>query len=301
MIKFSLGGYYRKYRPNIIILTLYNLHKEWFRDNIEIDSVYGCLPGCPWNGCRIIYPHPFVNPYNSDIYRMRDEYYELGVALRHTYANQVLPKEAFYDFRTLQWTEACEKEGNSIILVNPELKDFLHERYPLYNFIWSTSLCLKDLNEINHLSEHDMLVLDYNFNTKEEALAQLKHPENIEIMLSENCKDNCPYRYKHYTVNSQTILNAEEHRHQNLHCLWGGQRTPMTFAEKLNNNHATLTFEKVEELYNKFGISHFKIAGRDYPDISYIESLVYYLVKPEYQNHVRELTLMELYGEYEDK
>lgn len=300
MIKFSLGGYYRKYRPNIIILTLYNLQRQWFRDNIEIDSVYGCLPGCPLNGCRIIYPHSYVNPLTADIYRMRDEYYELGVSLRHTYANQVLPKEAFYDFRTLQWTEACEKKGNSIILVDPELKTFLQEKFPLYDFIWSTSLCLKDTEEINRLSENDMVVLDYGLNTKPEILSQLTHPENIEIMLSENCKDNCPHRYQHYTVNSQTILNAEEHRYQDLHCLWNKQRNPMTFVEKLNNHAATLSIEQIEDLYYTYGFNHFKIAGRDYPDISYVESLIYYLIKPEYQNHVREMVLMELYGQYYD-
>lgn len=300
MINFSLAGYYRKYRVNIILLTMYNLHRSWFRDNINIDSAYGCLPGCPLNGCRIIYPHSDCNPFTPDIYRLRDEYYELGVNLRHTFANQVLPEEAFYDYRTLQWVKACEKENNSIILVNPKLKEFMQERYPLYNYIWSTSLCSTDLNKINELSKNDMVVLHYTLNTDENAIKQLTHPENIEIMVSENCNDNCPYRYKHYTHNSQTVLNEEKDRYYNLHCLWPDQKTPMTFVEKLNNNKATLTFEQIEYLYNTYNLSHFKIAGRDYSNISYIESLVYYLVKPEYKDHVREMLLMETYNEYRD-
>lgn len=300
MIKFSLAGYYQKYRVNIILLTLYNLHKNWFRDNIIIDSAYGCLPGCPLNGCRIIYPIPECNPYTPAIYRLRDEYYELGISLRHTFANQVLPKEAFYDYRTLQWIKACEKEGNSIILVNPELKAFLQEKFPLYKYIWSTSLCSTDINRINDLSKDDMVVLHYGLNTDKEKLAQLQHPENVEIMVSENCNDNCPYRYKHYTYNSKTILNEEEDRYYNLHCLWNEQKTPLTFVEKMKNNKATLTFEQIEELHDQFGIKNFKIAGRDYANISYIESLVYYLIKPEYKDHVRELMLMELYNEYHD-
>ncbi|MBE5925662.1 MAG: hypothetical protein E7270_01530 [Lachnospiraceae bacterium] len=118
-------------------------------ENTIVDSVYGCLPGSIWGGCRIIKPNKYCDAQTTDIYDLRDNYYDLGVNLRHTYTNCELPQEAYYDFKNLQWTAACEHDGNSIIITDPKLKEFLHERFPKYNFIWSTSLCLHDINEIN--------------------------------------------------------------------------------------------------------------------------------------------------------
>ena len=293
MIKYSLAGYYSHYRSNIALLTIYRLHPDWFYDNIEITSVYGCLPAMPWSGCRIINPKTWCNPVTADIYNLRDAYYELGVNLRHTYTNSQLTENIFQDYRSLQWTEACHKEGNSIILVDEKLKTFLHEKFPLYNFVWSTSLCCKDIDVINKLSQHDMIVLDYNLNYSG-IFDQLKNPQNIEIMLSESCPDNCPYRYSHYQIESRFILNEEKDRNLVLTCLHPKTRHA-TFYDYLEKNKATLTVEQINELNQKYGLENFKIAGRDYDEVTYIESLMYYLIKPEHKDYVRQLMLLETF------
>lgn len=295
MIKFSIAGYYRHYKSNIALLTIYRTHRNWFYDNIEIDSVYGCLPGMLWSGCRIIPINADCNPYNNEIYRMRDEYYSLGITLRHTFQNCALTPEMFQDYRSLQWTAACEREGNAIILTDNNLKEFLQKRFPKYSYIWSTSLCLKDINRINQLSEDDMVVLDYSLNTSPK-LQEILHPHNIEIMLSEDCQDNCPLRKQHYELESRIIINDESSRNEILECLMKKtQKNASTFYQKLHQNQATLTNEQIIKIYNDYGINHFKIAGRDYTELNYIESLVYYLVKPEYRDHLRQLLLQEIY------
>ena len=294
MIKYSLAGYYSHYHSNMALLVTYRTHPEWFYDNIKIDSVYGCLPNTPWGGCRIINPKPWCNPATTEIYDLRDSYYDMGIKMRHTYTNSQMTEDVYYDYRTLNWTAACHKEGNSIILVDKNLKDFLSKKFPLYNFVWSTSLCCKDINKINELSEKDMVVLDYTLNSSD-IFSKLEHPQNIEIMLSEACPDNCPYRYEHYQTESKYILNREKDRDIILTCVHPKKRYP-TFYDYLVQNKATLTVEQINELHNKYKIENFKIAGRDYDEITYIESLMYYLVKPEFRDKTRQLILLEVFN-----
>lgn len=296
MLKFSLAGYYSHYKSNMALLVTYRAKREWFFDDIEIDSVFGCLPATLWSGCRIIAPNNYCNPYKAEIYDLRDDYYSVDVNLRHTYTNGCLTPEMFLDYRCLEWTRACEKPGNSIILVDPNLKEFLHERFPQYSFIWSTSLCLKDIDKINELSKEDMVVLDYTFNYSNK-FEKLKHPENIEVMLSEACRDNCPYRSDHYNTESKIIINDEKTRHLLLECKDYDFKRPISFYDLLKDHKATLNNEQIRELNSKYNLTHFKIAGRDYSELNYIESLMYYLVKPEYRDHLRILLLREVYGD----
>lgn len=297
MLNFSLAGYYSQYKVNIPLLFIFKTHPEWFKEEVNIDSVYGCLPGLPWCGGRIIGFQDHTNPFNSDIYRMRDDYYELGVALRHTYTNKLLTEEVLTDYRSILWTQACEKEGNSIIVADEKVKDYFQKKFPKYNFIWSTCLCCKDIDKINQLSENELLVLDYNYNTSE-IFSQLKHPENIEILLSEDCPPGCPYRKEHYNKESIYLLNKEEDRYADRTCQYytthprSGLRL---FNSILQKNPATLSYDKIKALHDNYGITHFKLAGRDYHEIMYVESLMYYLIKTEYRDYARELLLTEIY------
>lgn len=171
MLKFSIAGYYSQHKVNIPFLFIYNNHPTWFYDDRIIDSVYGSLPGLPWNGGRLLGIVDGYYPMREEIYDLRDAYYNLNVSLRHTFTNTQLPEEALNDYRTLTWVKACEKEGNSVILVDPKLKEYIENRFPLYSFIWSTCLCCHDIDQINKLSKNDLLVLDYNFNTNDKALS----------------------------------------------------------------------------------------------------------------------------------
>jgi len=47
-------------------------------ENTIVDSVYGCLPGSIWGGCRIIKPNKYCDAQTTDIYDLRDNYYDLG-------------------------------------------------------------------------------------------------------------------------------------------------------------------------------------------------------------------------------
>lgn len=299
MLNFSLAGYYAQYRVNIPFLFIFKAHPEWFREMVNIDSVYGCLPGLPWCGGRIIGISSHTNPFNSEIYRLRDEYYDLGVTLRHTYTNKLLTPEILMDYRSNLWTQACEKAGNSIIVSDAQVKKYLQEKYPKYSFIWSTCLCCQDIDVINDLSKNELLVLDYNYNTSN-IFSKIKYPENIEILLSEDCPPGCSYRKTHYDKESAYILNNEKDRYADRTCQYYSKHPRQPNGLKmfnciLQNNSATLSFEKIKALHDNYGITHFKLAGRDYHEIMYVESLMYYLIKDEYRDYVRELLLTEIF------
>ena len=60
----------------------------------------------------------------------------------------------------------------------------------------------------------------------------------------------------------------------------------MNFFDSFNRP----TVLKVEELYNVYvpmGFNNFKIEGRTYHIFDVLETYIYYLVKPEWQNRVR--------------
>lgn len=296
MIKFSLAGYYSKYTLNSMILALYKTNREVFYDNVEIESVYGSLPGMVWTGCRFIPQIPEVNPYSSAIYDLRDMYNDFGIQMRHTFTNSELTEDMLLDFRCNEWLRACEQEHNGVIVTTELLANYVREKYPKYDIIWSTSCGLTDIEKINKLSETDLVVLDYSFNTDKNALKNFKNPHNLEILCAEYCIDNCPMRQAHYKVHSQMILNEEKNRYMETTCPYSSPYHS-SFYEILEARDHVLTHEQVEELYNEYGICHFKLNGRVLTTIDYIEIMMYYLIKPEYRDRVRMNMLLGFYEE----
>ena len=294
MIKFSLAGYYSKYVLNTMILALYKTNRHYFYDNIEIESVYGTLPGLIWTGCRFIYPIQEINPYSSEIYDMRDAYNDFNIKLRHTFTNSELTEDMLLDYRGNSWLKACEKEGNGVIVATELMAEYIRKNYPTYEIIWSTSCNLTDIDKINELSEQDMVVLDYSFNTDKKSLAKFTHPENLEILCAEYCIDNCPQRQEHYKFHSKMILNAEKDRRVESACPFFSPYKS-NFYEILKTRDHVLTHEQVEELYNLYGINHFKLNGRALSVIDYVEVMMYYLIKPEYRDYARMLMLLGYY------
>ena len=90
------------------------------------------------------------------------------------------------------------------------------------------------------------------------------------------------------------ILNAEKDRYAES---TGPFFSPYksNFYEILKTRDHVLTHEQVEELYNLYGINHFKLNGRALSAIDYVEVMMYYLIKPEYRDYTRMLMLLGYY------
>lgn len=293
MIKFSLPDYYAHADIIFATLDLKQLYPHYFYENRIIDSAYGLPANLIWNGGRV-FNRTDLTPQQA--YEMFDFYtkYE-NFHLRHTCTNSLLTEDMFLDNNCNNWIQYCEREGDAIIIYNEKLMNYLKEKYPKYNFIISTTKQIKNLETYNNYSKNNLVVLDYNFNHDEDFLKQLQHPENIEILCAEPCEDNCPNRGDHYRAISAMQLNIPHS--ENFQCPFATDETKISiFYDKIMKKKHSITNEYIEYLYNTYGFCNFKISGRIAMLPTYIESIVYYLVKPEYRDTVRTILFQLILG-----
>ena len=55
-IKFHLPDFWSHGPLNLALIDMIKEHPEYFRDGVEIASVYGCFPPAVWNGGRNLVP-----------------------------------------------------------------------------------------------------------------------------------------------------------------------------------------------------------------------------------------------------
>ena len=169
-------------------------------------------------------------------------------------------------------------------------------------FIYSTTNCERNIENINQIcfnDDYDSIVLDYRDNKNWDMLHKIIYPFKATLLLNAECNPNCVMRSIHYNNINLATLNFDISESNNYSCDYLDRN--VSFYELLTNNSSTII--TTDELYNKY-IKHdfcnFKIEGRMRPMHYALESYVYYLVKPEYQNHVRYL-LMPLLSERRGK
>lgn len=280
MIKFSLPGYYRHKDLILFFLQLQQQTPEIFLPDRVIDSAYD-FPCLTWNGGReYTVDRPLVE---RDLIKMQGELEALrcmGLKLRHTCTNSLIQGRYVKDKLCNFYLGNMEKEGDSVIVANPYLKQYIMDYYPKYSIINSTTLCLNNLEDFNNLSEKELTVLSYNYNNDNDFLSKLTHPENIEILCAEGCRPNCPQRKDHYLSVSRANLYHDEPR---FYCSYAGIHN---FYLNLQTYPHMVTNERVNEMY-AMGIENFKIAGRSIEGHCVLEIFLYYLIKPEYHNITR--------------
>ena len=282
MILFSIPDFYGFFHLNLRLLELKQQEPEKLYSDIVIDSVYGSFP-CIWNGGRF---YPGSTTYDN-ILATVTPFMDYGVSIRHTFTNCLLTEEHFSDVLCNKICELTENPLNGININSPALKQFLEQKYPQFYYMWSTTICEEGLNNINTLSEHNLVVLDYNLNNKFDLLKQLQYPQNIEILVCETCIPNCPNRKTHYIHES----NCQLYNESNIYaCPWANDN----FFQGACKQPHHVTIEDIRKYYLPMGINKFKIMGRGRPMIETIENYVNYFVLPEYKDEIRYLLLKSI-------
>jgi len=302
-ILFSIPGFNKNYELNLIFLNLFNKERNKFYNDIVIDSVFDSF-AAPWAGGR---PHEKYVPAGSMFASMMN-FNMLGVSIRHTFNNMCIDKTHLGDITgnaILKITSELDTEIQNGCTVNsPELFNYIKENYPNLYCVWSTTKEISDIDTINKLSENNLLVLSYTFNNDFEKLSQLKHPENIEILCSEEgCIENCPQRNNHQLITSK--LNMLDLSAHNI-CLSCPSRTdrPTYYYTHVSNRGYYITIDDIREKYLPLGFNKFKISGRSGEDISIIntiENYVLYFVKPEFKDEIRNKLLIDYYTAINNK
>ena len=255
-------------------------NKEFFMDNISIGGVYDCFPGMCWNGGRVV---PKIGIDFDVIKTIIDEYNDRNIPLKFTLTNVLLKKKDLDDLYCNKILEyADSKEINEAIVNSPLVERYIRKNFPNMKIVSSTTKCIRDIHKIEHMAKkYHLVVVDYRDNNLD-FLSRLDNKDNIEILLNAYCTPDCTKRLEHYESLSKNQLSPTFDNKENLDCPCMYQ----SFWEALRYDSVI----KKDDLYNNLipmGYSNFKIEGRTNNVIDVIDSLVYYLVKPQYENMIR--------------
>ena len=290
MIEFLIPDY--TLNPNLIkvLWILQKENPEVFIPNRKIGGAYDFMPRSIWNGGRCRFQGPDI----YECYRLYDEYNELEIPLCHTCTNEYINEKEVYDILSNNYIKYTENERNRIIAQSDYFINYVKTNYPKYKITYSTLRQEDSLEYYNSVQDQDIIVLNYKYNTNNNFLSQIQKPEQIEIICGEPCIDNCPRRREH-----QNLLNKLQRGDFDVIDQYGKSfcqylDNSELFFNSLLRNDNVLTNERIDYLYNTFGFKRFKISGRGEPVTNILDKCLYYLIKPEYKDLLREQILFTL-------
>lgn len=293
-INFHLPDILDHHRLNIITYEMIKNDPDYFYDDVKIGSVFGCYPSAVWNGGRFL-----GGPQTSDqvIKMSLEDYNSRGIPVRFTFTNPLITKEHLGNPYCNKMLRLGNNGLNEVIVNSPILEDYIRENYPNYKITSSTCKEIRTPEGVNAELEKDynLVVLDYNWNNNFEFLESIKDKERCELLVNACCIPNCKRRGEHYRAIGQDQLINEER----IHSLSKNvpDFVPFECEFQCQNLYKTTGYKthiSPESIYTKYvpmGFNQFKIEGRTNTDVSVLESIVYYLVKPEKRDMVRLIML----------
>ncbi len=296
-IKFHLPDFAAHYRFNLVFLTMLKNCPQYFRDGVEIASIYGTFPQSMWNGGRVMKDtcdKSFVDLVISGLD-------SLGIPMRFTFSNPLITEEHLDDALCNYVLKTAENGKNGVIVVSPILEDYIRKNYPGYKITSSTCKRITDIDVLNEEidKDYDIVVIDYDLNKNFEALEKIKNKEKCEILVNASCIPNCPNRVQHYRDLGEFQIAFSEYVNAKPDKPFRYEDYGIKESEFVNcphmgcdavdarkfGNHIT-----PDELYDKYvpmGFSQFKIEGRTASIFNLIELYLYYMIKPEFKDKAR--------------
>ena len=282
---YHLPGLFEFYELYRVFLPLYRDHRAYFYDWCEISSIYGSPAECIWGGGRA----GFGSDNPEEVLKLMQEY---DISARLTFSNSLLRKEHLTDKKCNTLCELFEKAGekkNGVIIHSDLLLDYLKNHYKELYFVSSTTKVLTDFKEfVNEVKKEDFLyvVPDFRLNKEFNRLKELSDQEKnkVEFLCNECCWFGCKDRKECYEAVSRK--NLGEHRKEHI-CHAPDAKQGYRFSKAMRNP-GFVGVDDIQNVYLPMGFSNFKIEGRSLGSALVLEMLLYYMVKPEYQIHIRE-------------
>ena len=283
-IYFSLPDFYNNYNHILNLVYFKKTYPGYFRENCIIDSAYGTFPGCTWNGGRTqLGSAAGLDNIQATFKGMADA----GISVRLTFTNKFIEEKDLFDHYCnviLGNTQAIGTNG--VNTSSDILADYIRKNYPNLYLINSTTRPIKSIEDINKMSEDTLTVPPYTINNTD-AIDELTHPENIELLCCEACIDNCPNRKNHYDCISKAQMFEPS---DPFRCPHGCEY--YYYYDLIPNRKHHISVEDIEAMYLPRRINKFKISGRNDNAINVIERFVNYFAKPEYRDQVRNMLLI---------
>lgn len=263
---------------------------QWFYEDVQISAAYGSFPNCIWNGGRTLL---------GDINKTRmintvEELNKRGIAVRYTFTNPLIEEKHLGDTFANICMEVANNGQNEVLVNSPALEEYLRKNYPNFKYISSTTKCLKTIEEVEAELEKDyyLVVLDSSLNNHDEIF-KMKNRDRIEVLVDHACRVDCPNRVNHYIASGQAQLNYDISQFPRC-------RAVERSFEELKDNGSFISREMITGKYNQAGFRHFKLDGRSFEPKKLVDSLMYYFVKPEFQDKMREIIQKEIYDKFKE-
>ena len=315
---YHLPGLFEFYELYKVFLPLFREHREYFYDWCDIGSVYGAPADCIWGGGRAGFG-------DDDAKKVLDLMEEYGISARLTFSNSLLREEHLLNKKCNALCKLFEETGdtqsesvsnknmqnksikdiqennvkpkviqNGVIVHSDLLLDYLKKNYPSLYFVSSTTKVLTDFQQFSNevkRKEFRYVVPDFRLNKSFDQLNTLTQTEKdkVEFLCNECCWFGCKDRKRCYETVSRKNLgeNCPEH-----HCAAPNAEEGYRFSKAMENP-GFISVEDIQNIYLPMGFSNFKIEGRGLGSALVLEFLLYYMVKPEYQIHIREAIYLD--------
>lgn len=316
--QYHLPGLFEFYELYKVFLPLFREHREYFYDWCDIGSVYGAPADCIWGGGRAGFG-------DDDARKVLDLMKEYGISARLTFSNSLLREEHLLDKKCNALCKLFEEAGdiqsesvsdsnmknksikdiqennvqpkviqNGVIVHSDLLLDYLKKNYPNLYFVSSTTKVLTDFQQFSNevkRKEFRYVVPDFRLNKSFDRLNTLTQIEKdkVEFLCNECCWFGCKDRKRCYETVSRKNLgeNCPEH-----HCAAPDAEEGYRFSKAMKNP-GFISTEDIRNVYLPMGFSNFKIEGRGLGSALVLEFLLYYMVKTEYQIHIREAIYLD--------
>ena len=287
---YHLPGLFEFYELYRIFLPLFRQHREYFYDFCDIGSVYGAPCDCIWGGGRVGFGE---NEPEKVLTLMR----EYGISARLTFSNSLLRTRHLSDRNCNRLCALFHSEAeprNGVIVHSELLLDYLRKEYPDFYFVSSTTKVLTDFALLKTELEREefrFVVPDFRLNKAFDRLSTLspEHKGKLEFLCNECCFIGCTDRKLCYENVSRKNLGEPCPDHV---CSAPGGKEGYRFSSAMSSP-AFIGIDDIRSVYLPMGFSNFKIEGRGLGSAVVLEMLLYYMVKPEYQIHVREAVYLD--------
>ncbi len=297
-VKFHLPDFTRNYHLNRILIELLKTYPEYFREGVEIGSVYGDFPISLWNGGRSTTTICDKTEMRTIIHSFSD----LKIPMRFTYTNPLITKKHLSDDHCNAVLRMADNGINGVIVVSEELEAYIRRIYPRFTVTSSTCKQLRDEAAVCAELEKDytMVVLDYNWNNQFDRLERLPHKEKCEILVNACCPPACPRRGEHYRYLGQLQFDRLDfYKHHSMHEEFVSKEEftceyPNRILYQITEYSTHVKPDDIYEKYVPMGFSNFKIEGRSNNIFNLVDTYMYYMAKPECRDQLRLIFLMTL-------
>ncbi|MDE5763667.1 MAG: hypothetical protein K2I00_01705 [Ruminococcus sp.] len=298
--RFHLPDFAGHFKLNLVFVEFLNQCPQYFREGVEIASVYGVFPPSLWNGgrtqggiCDKMFIKSVIKNFN-----------ERGIPLRFTFTNPMLEKKHLHDDFCNMVMHLADNGMNEVIVLSPLLEDYIRKNYPNYKITSSTCKRITNQEQLCKEVEKDyhIVVVDYDLNHDFDTLEKIPDKKKCELLVNACCNPGCPTRTEHYeAIGIQQIAYANHVKKY--------KDAPFD-VEKIKREHPEiLRFDECpcagrslfeithlknhispDEIWNTYipmGFEQFKIEGRTAGTLHLVEHYMYYMVKPECKDEAR--------------